>query len=97
MRLLLAIILLLLAFALAFMFANQNEQLIDLNYLFGKTSINLTLLITIVLAFGFIVGLLMSGISLVKTRLQLKNARRKLKKAQQELTNLRALPIKDDI
>lgn len=97
MRLLLAIVLLLLAFGLAFMFANQNEQLIDLNYLFGKTSINLTLLVTIILAFGFIIGLLMSGISLVKTRLQLKNTRRKLEKAQKELANLRALPVKDDI
>lgn len=97
MRLLIAIILLLVAFGLAFMFANQNDQTIPLNYLFGETSIQLVLLITICLAIGLIVGLAMSGISLMKTRTQLRNCRRKLAKSEQELKNLRNIPIKEDI
>ncbi|WP_251359517.1 lipopolysaccharide assembly protein LapA domain-containing protein [Kangiella sp. TOML190] len=97
MRLLIAIVLLLAAFGLAFMFANQNEQTIQLNYLFGETSIQLVLLITICLALGLIIGLLMSGISLMKTRVQLKNSRKKLAKAEQELKNLRSLPVKEEL
>lgn len=97
MRLLIAIILLLVAFGLAFMFANQNDQTIQLNYLFGETSIQLVLLITLCLALGLIIGLSMSGISLLKTRTQLKNCRRKLAKSDQELKNLRTMPIKEDL
>ncbi len=97
MRLLIAIILLLVAFGLAFMFANQNDQTIQLNYLFGETSIDLIFLLTLCLALGLIVGLAMSGISLMKTRVQLKNCRKKLAKAEQELKNLRTMPLKEDL
>ena len=97
MRLLIAIVLLLAAFGLAFMFANQNDQTIQLNYLFGETSIDLVLLLTITLALGLIIGLIMSGISLMKTRVQLKNCRKKLNKYQQEIKNLRTMPIKEDL
>lgn len=97
MRLLIAIILLLVAFGLAFMFANQNDQTIQLNYLFGETSIQLVLLITLCLALGLIIGLSMSSLSLLKTRTQLKSCRRKLAKSEQELKNLRTMPIKEDL
>lgn len=97
MRLLIAIILLLVAFGVAFMFANQNDQVIQLNYLFGETSIDLVLLITITLGLGLIIGLLMTGLSLMKTRVQLKNCQKKLNRAKQELQNLRTLPLKEDL
>ncbi len=96
-RLLIAIVLLLVAFGLAFMFANQNDQTIQLNYLFGEISLQLVLLITICLALGLVIGLSMSTLSLMKTRTQLKNCRRKLAKNEQELQNLRTMPIKEDI
>ena len=96
-RLLIAIILLLVAFGLAFMFANQNDQSIQLNYLFGETSIQLVLLITICLALGLIIGLSMSSISLLKTKAQLKNCKRKLAKSEQELKNLRTMPLKEEL
>ncbi|MRX28294.1 DUF1049 domain-containing protein [Kangiella sp. HZ709] len=96
-RLLIAIILLLAAFGLAFMFANQNDQTIQLNYLFGEASVQLVLLITVCLALGLIIGLSMSSLSLLKTKTQLKNTKRKLVKAEQELNNLRTMPIKEDL
>ncbi len=79
------------------MFANQNDQVIQLNYLFGETTIQLVLLITICLGLGLVIGLSMSSISLLKTKTQLKNCKRKLAKRELELKNLRTLPVKEEL
>ena len=79
-------------------FAIQNKQVIELNYYFGlKWSGPLSLALLTSFAFGVVAGYLASLRMVVRMQRQLVQARKEIRQIEQEVINLRALPIKDVI
>ena len=79
-------------------FAFQNRQDVELAYYFGmhwRGSIALALLTT--LAIGIAVGYLAGLRMVIRMQRQLVQARKDVRQIEQEVMNLRALPIKDVI
>jgi len=96
MKRLVYIVLALIVAFLGMTFAFQNRQLVEINYYFGLQwggSLSLALLAT--LTFGIMLGFLASLRTVVRMQRQLVQARKEIRSIEQEVANLRALPIKD--
>lgn len=79
-------------------FAIQNKQAIEINYYFGlKWSGPLSLALLTSFAIGVLAGYLASLRMVVRMQRQLVQARKEIRHIEQEVINLRALPIKDVI
>ncbi len=90
----LAILVLLIGIA----FAIQNRQMVELNYYFGlKWSGPLSLALLTTFALGVVAGYLASLRMVVRMQRQLVQARKEIRQIEQEVINLRSLPIKDVI
>jgi len=90
----LAIVVLLIGIA----FAIQNKQIVEVNYYFGlKWSGPLSLVLLTVLTLGVVIGYVASLRMVVRMQGQLVQARKEVRQIEQEVINLRALPIKDVI
>ncbi|MCR4301002.1 MAG: LapA family protein [Sulfuricaulis sp.] len=90
----LAILILLIGIA----FAIQNKQEVELSYYFGLKWIGpLSLALLTSLAIGVLAGYLASLRMVVRMQRQLVQARKEIRQVEQEVINLRALPIKDVI
>jgi lipopolysaccharide assembly protein A len=79
-------------------FAFQNRQEIDITYYFGlqwRGSVSIALLAA--LTIGVVVGYLASLRMVLRMQRQLVQARKEVRQIEQEVMNLRALPIKDVI
>lgn len=79
-------------------FAFQNRQEVELAYYFGlqwRGSLSLALLAA--LAIGIAVGYLAGLGMVIRMQRQLVQARKEVRQIEQEVINLRALPIKDVI
>ena|SRR2546426_3992554 len=79
-------------------FAFHNRQLVDVSYYFGLSwngPLALALLVT--LAVGVVVGFLAGLRTVLRLQAQLAAARKEIRQVEQEVQNLRALPIKDVI
>lgn len=77
-------------------FAIHNRQVVDLSYYFGfewHGPVSLALLVA--MTFGISVGYIASLRTVVRMQQQLARARKEVRQAEQEVRNLRALPIKD--
>jgi putative membrane protein len=77
-------------------FAYQNRQSIEIGYYFGlhwSGPLSLALLTT--LAVGVLAGYLASLQMVVRMQRELVRARREVRQVEQEVQNLRQLPIKD--
>jgi len=90
----LAILILLIGIA----FAIQNKQAVELSYYFGlKWSGPLSVALLTSFAIGVLAGYLASLRMVVRMQRQLVQARKEIRQIEQEVINLRALPIKDVI
>ena len=79
-------------------FAFQNRQDVDLGYYFGLEwhgPLSLALLSALVI--GILIGYLASMRVVFRMQRQLVQARKEIRQIEQEVMNLRALPIKDVI
>ncbi len=77
-------------------FAFQNKQIVELRYYFGLYwSGPLSLALLVVLTLGVLVGYIASLRMVVQMQRQLVQARKEIRQIEQEVVNLRALPIKD--
>lgn len=77
-------------------FTTKNAQVVELNYYFGihwLTPLSFMLLTT--LTVGIVFGLFASLAMLARMQRQLLRARRENRQLEQEINNLRALPIRD--
>ncbi|PHQ79799.1 MAG: hypothetical protein COB66_06135 [Coxiella sp. (in: Bacteria)] len=85
----------LIVIVLAIIFVALNSHTIELNYYVGKTNMYLPLLLVI----AGVVGALLGIFAMVPLWIRAKNDRRRMKgrlrQAEQELKNLRNIPIKD--
>lgn len=79
-------------------FALQNRQTVDIGYYFGlEWRGPLSIALLAVLALGILVGYLASLRMVIRMQRSLVQARKELRQVEQEVQNLRALPIKDVI
>jgi putative membrane protein len=76
-------------------FTVLNPQQVTLNYLLGSLQLPLALLVVLVLAVGAVLGLLVAGFLILRLKRDNRRLRRASRQAEQEVANLRALPIKD--
>lgn len=96
MKRLIYAILFLIVLVLAVSFAAKNHQPVEVQYYFNFTWTGpLSVLLFVVLAIGAILGTLLSASWVWKTKRQQAVAKRELKKMEQEVANLRALPMKE--
>ncbi len=90
----LAILILLIGIA----FAIQNKQTVELSYYFGlKWTGPLSVALLSSFAIGVLAGYFASLRMVVRMQRQLVQARKEIRHIEQEVINLRALPIKDVI
>lgn len=93
-RALLLFLLILLAIATSVMIRLNLEPVI-FNYYFGSLELPLSLLIIIALTSGTVVGLVLTIGLALSTRAERRRLRRTLHLREQEIRNLRDIPIKD--
>lgn len=77
-------------------FTTKNAQMVELNYYFGihwVTPLSFMLLTTFTVGIAF--GVLASLAMLARMQRQLLQTRRETRQLEQEVNNLRALPIRD--
>ena len=89
-------ILIIVVLLLGITFTSKNAQMVELNYYFGihwLTSLSFMLLTT--LTVGIVFGLFASLAMMARMQRQLLSARRESRQLEQEINNLRALPIRD--
>ena len=90
----LAILVLLIGIA----FAIQNKQAVEIGYYFGlKWSGPLSVALLTSFAIGVLAGYLASLRMVVRMQRQMVQTRKEIRQIEQEVINLRALPIKDVI
>jgi lipopolysaccharide assembly protein A len=87
-----AIVVLIFGFTVAF----QNRHAVDVNYYFGfHWHGPLVWIMLVVFAAGALIGFVASLRLMMRMQRRLVQARKELRRREQEVTNLRALPIKD--
>ncbi len=88
-------LLLLLAVVVAAFFASLNPGEVTLHYYFGSVELPLAVLLVATLGVGLLIGLFVGlGLFLRAKREQVR-LQRKARLAEQEVNNLRAIPLKD--
>jgi uncharacterized membrane protein YciS (DUF1049 family) len=89
-----AYIVLLLVLILGITFAYLNADGVIVNYYIGEKQVPLSLLLLLTLGIGLLIGVLSMVIPLIKLKHKNVKIQKKLKQAQKEVENLRAIPVK---
>jgi uncharacterized membrane protein YciS (DUF1049 family) len=76
-------------------FAMLNPGAVNFNYYVGHRSLPLSLLLVIAFVLGSLLGLLVGLVMLIKLKIKNYNLRQQLKVAEEEIENLRAIPLQD--
>jgi len=76
-------------------FAVLNPTIVTMNYYIGRKTLPLSLLLVSVFAFGCLLGLLVAGWFVLKTKIKNYRLAQQLKVAEKEVQNLRAIPLQD--
>jgi len=85
----------LLVLLLVLFFTILNGDPVTVNYYLAEVQAPLALVIILALVSGAILGLISSVFVIMATRHEVSKLRREIKHTEQELMNLRTLPIKD--
>lgn len=86
---------LIILFILGLIFAGLNADLVSVNYYWGTTRLPLSLLAILSFILGGLLGLLTALITYIKLKYVNRRLRHRLILVEKELSNLRALPFKD--
>lgn len=92
---LLKILLLLLVASLGAGFAYSNPELVSVSYYFGEIALPLGILIFLLIGVGMLSGVLASMGWVIRLKRDNANLRRVADLANQELSNLRTIPLRD--
>ena len=95
MKRIVTFILLLLVALLGLTFALMNAESVQINYYIGNFQAPLSLVVVIAIIVGAGFGILASTGIVLKQKRELAKLRKSNKLAEQEVSNLRALPLKD--
>ncbi|MFV1992744.1 MAG: lipopolysaccharide assembly LapA domain-containing protein [Acidiferrobacterales bacterium] len=83
---------------LAITFAVKNSHVVTLSYYFGiDWMLPLSVLLLVVLVLGIFVGYLVSLKTIMRLQGVATAARKEARQAEQEVSNLRSLPLKDAV
>lgn len=85
----------LLVLLLVLFFTILNNEPVTVNYYMGEIDAPLALVIILSLASGAVLGLIFSLFAIMSARHEVSKLRREIKHTEQELMNLRNMPIKD--
>ena len=85
----------LIVIAIGVTFAWMNATTVAFNYYFGEAKLSLSLLLVIALGLGIILGASITGLRLLKIKYQHAKLKSRVKHAEQEIKNLRSIPIED--
>lgn len=88
-------LLILLVIILFVFFTSRNPGDIQIDYYLGVASVPVAVLIISSLFIGSVVGVLISLGLILKTKRNMAKLRRQMKATEEEVNNLRTLPIKD--
>lgn len=94
-RAILQFFLMILFLGLTAAFAALNDGIINMNYFIGESEIRLTYLLLACIIFGSLMSLIMLSGSYLKMRFELRKLRNSVAVQNEELSNLRALPVKE--
>lgn len=95
MKRIVTFILLLLVSLLGLSFALMNAETVQINYYLGNFQAPLSLVVVIAIIVGACLGVLASTGIVLKQKRELARLRKSNKLAEQEVSNLRVLPLKD--
>ncbi len=87
MKYIISIIVLLIILVLALTVGANNEQIVEINYLFAQNEMRLSTLVALLFGLGFLFGWLATGYFYIKLRLKNMGLNRQVKKLQKELEN----------
>lgn len=86
---------LLLIILIGITFATLNSEIVTINYYLGQREMPLSLLLVAVFVGGCIMGMIVTGLLLIRAKFQNHSLRKQLKLAEKEVENLRAIPLQD--
>ena len=92
---LLKLLLLLLVLVVAAFFASLNPAEVTLHYYFGSIELPLAILLVAALGVGVLLGLIVGLGIFLKAKRDQARLQRKARLAEQEVNNLRAIPLRD--
>jgi lipopolysaccharide assembly protein A len=95
MRIITYLVLLLLVL-IGITFAALNASPVLINYYVGSSKLPLSLLLVLSLVLGIVLGMLISVLPYLRLHNKNRRLRQRLKVVEEELTNLRALPLRDE-
>ncbi|MEJ2403822.1 MAG: lipopolysaccharide assembly protein LapA domain-containing protein [Candidatus Thiodiazotropha sp.] len=76
-------------------FAVLNSNPVEVNYYFGHQEIALSLVLTLVLGLGVILGVLSTMARIIRLKHEIQTLKRGADLVSKEVNNLRALPLKE--
>lgn len=76
-------------------FAVLNSQPVALNYYLGERDIPLSIIVVVSVAVGAVVGVVVSAGMILRLRARSARLRRQLRDAENDMEQLRVLPLKD--
>lgn len=80
---------------IAVAFAAKNDADVQLHYYLGSVTAPLSLLLVVSLALGALLGVLACSSIILKLKRESMRLQKSVRLAEKEVTNLRALPMKD--
>jgi lipopolysaccharide assembly protein A len=92
---LVSFVLLLILVILGLAFAAINAKPVELNYFLATREVPLAMTLVLTLVFGALIGLLFSLGMVIRFKRETLRLRRQIRIVEQEVTNLRNIPIKD--
>ena len=95
MKIIIGVIILAILFAVGITLGTQNDQLVQVNYLLAQGEYRLSSLLAVLFVAGFVIGWLVFSLIWLRLKVVNKSLHRKVERQQKELTELKALPLKD--
>ena len=80
---------------LVLLFTLLNAEPVSLNYYLGQVEQPLALILVVTFVAGALIGLLTSVVMILSARHDVSKLRKQIKQTEQEVMNLRSIPIKD--
>jgi len=80
---------------LVLLFTTLNAEPVSLNYYLGQVDQPLALILVVAFVAGALIGLLASVFMILSSRHEVSKLRRHIKHTEQEVMNLRSIPLKD--
>ncbi len=77
------------------LFTLLNAEPVSLNYYLGQVEQPLALILVVTFVAGALIGLLTSVVMILSARHDVSKLRKQIKQTEQEVMNLRSIPIKD--